>query len=103
MGPWLIYASLINRASMALYYGAPTGRAFCEFVQDAQVSVRCLDLLSDPFCGVCLIGDLPGQGKAVDREHHVDHKDDQGDVALVAQQHELDKAEVPRREEAEQR
>jgi acetyl-CoA synthetase len=39
MGPWLIYASLINRASMALYYGAPTGRAFCEFVQDANVSM----------------------------------------------------------------
>ncbi len=39
MGPWLIYASLINRASMALYYGAPTGRAFCEFVQDAKITL----------------------------------------------------------------
>jgi acetyl-CoA synthetase len=39
MGPWLIYASLINRASMALYYGAPTGRAFCEFVQDTNVTM----------------------------------------------------------------
>lgn len=39
MGPWLIYAALINRASMALYYGAPTGRAFCEFVQDARVTM----------------------------------------------------------------
>jgi acetyl-CoA synthetase len=39
MGPWLIYASLINRASMALYYGAPAGRAFCEFVQDAKVTM----------------------------------------------------------------
>ena len=39
MGPWLIYATLINRASMALYYGAPTGRAFCEFVQDANVTM----------------------------------------------------------------
>ncbi len=39
MGPWLIYASLINRASMALYYGTPTGRAFCEFVQDANVTM----------------------------------------------------------------
>jgi acetyl-CoA synthetase len=39
MGPWLIYASLVNRASMALYYGAPTGRAFCEFVQDANVTM----------------------------------------------------------------
>ncbi len=39
MGPWLIYSALINRATMALYYGAPTGRAFCEFVQDAQVTM----------------------------------------------------------------
>jgi len=39
MGPWLVYASLINRASMALYYGAPTGPAFCEFVQDAKVTM----------------------------------------------------------------
>ncbi|NLS93256.1 MAG: AMP-binding protein [Planctomycetaceae bacterium] len=39
MGPWLIYASLINRASMALYHGAPTGRGFCEFVQDAKVTM----------------------------------------------------------------
>ena len=39
MGPWLIYATLINRASMALYYGAPTGRAFCKFVQDAGVTM----------------------------------------------------------------
>jgi len=33
MGPWLIFASLINRAAMGLYYGAPTGREFCRFVQ----------------------------------------------------------------------
>ena len=26
MGPWLIFASLMNRAAMGLYYGAPTGR-----------------------------------------------------------------------------
>ena len=26
MGPWLIYASLVNRATIALYGGAPTGR-----------------------------------------------------------------------------
>jgi acetyl-CoA synthetase len=39
MGPWLIYAALINRATMALYYGAPTGRAFCEFVEDAKVNM----------------------------------------------------------------
>ncbi|WP_017327241.1 AMP-binding protein [Synechococcus sp. PCC 7336] len=39
MGPWLIYASLIDRATIALYYGAPTGRAFGQFVQDAGVSM----------------------------------------------------------------
>jgi len=39
MGPWLIYASLVNRASMALHYGAPTGKDFCQFVQDAKVTM----------------------------------------------------------------
>ena len=39
MGPWLIYASLVNRATMALYYGAPTGRDFGQFVQDAGVTM----------------------------------------------------------------
>jgi len=39
MGPWLIYASLMNRATMALYYGAPVTREFCEFVQNARVAM----------------------------------------------------------------
>lgn len=39
MGPWLIYASLINRATIALYYGAPTGADFLRFVDDAQVNM----------------------------------------------------------------
>ena len=39
MGPWLIYASLINRATIALYYGRPTERGFGQFVQDARVNV----------------------------------------------------------------
>jgi acetyl-CoA synthetase len=39
MGPWLIYASLVNRATMALYYGAPTGRDFGQFVQQAGVNL----------------------------------------------------------------
>lgn len=39
MGPWLIYASLMNRATMALYYGAPTGKEFCAFVQNAKVTM----------------------------------------------------------------
>ena len=39
MGPWLIFAALINRATIGLYYGAPTGRDFCRFVQDAKATV----------------------------------------------------------------
>jgi acetyl-CoA synthetase len=39
MGPWLIYASLLNRATMALYLDAPTTRAFGAFVQEARVNV----------------------------------------------------------------
>ena len=39
MGPWLIYASLINRATIALYNGVPTGREFGTFVQNAKVSL----------------------------------------------------------------
>ncbi len=39
MGPWLIYASLINGAAMALYEGAPTGEEFLRFVGDAGVTM----------------------------------------------------------------
>ena len=39
MGPWLIYASLINQATIALYDGAPTEREFGEFVQNASVTM----------------------------------------------------------------
>ena len=39
MGPWLIYASLINKAAIALYDGVPTGRDFGVFVQNAKVSM----------------------------------------------------------------
>ncbi len=39
MGPWLIYASLINQATIALYYGVPTDRGFGQFVQDAKVNM----------------------------------------------------------------
>ena len=39
MGPWLIFASFLNRASIALYYGAPMGREFGEFVRDAKVKM----------------------------------------------------------------
>lgn len=39
MGPWLIYASLINRAAMALFDDAPTERWFGEFVEWAEVTM----------------------------------------------------------------
>lgn len=39
MGPWLIYASLINQATIGLYYDAPTERGFGEFIQDARVTM----------------------------------------------------------------
>lgn len=39
MGPWLVYASLINKATIALYYGAPIGKEFGEFVQNAKVTM----------------------------------------------------------------
>jgi acetyl-CoA synthetase len=39
MGSWLIYATLLNQATMALFYGAPVGREFCEFVQNARVEM----------------------------------------------------------------
>ncbi|KAM7267608.1 hypothetical protein ACFE04_009774 [Oxalis oulophora] len=39
MGPWLVYASLLNGASMALYNGSPVGTGFAKFVQDAKVTM----------------------------------------------------------------
>jgi len=39
MGPWLIYASLINKATIALHDDAPTGREFGEFVAEAGVTM----------------------------------------------------------------
>ena len=39
MGPWLIYASLINKGTIALYEGVPTDRAFGQFVQNANVTM----------------------------------------------------------------
>jgi acetyl-CoA synthetase len=39
MGPWLIFASLLNRATMGLYSGSPTGREFGLFVQDSQTTM----------------------------------------------------------------
>lgn len=39
MGPWLIYASLLNGAAMALYADSPLERGFAELVRDAGVTM----------------------------------------------------------------
>ncbi|MBN8558986.1 MAG: AMP-binding protein [Leptolyngbya sp. UWPOB_LEPTO1] len=39
MGPWLIFASLMNRATISLYDGAPTTREYGQFIQAAQVTI----------------------------------------------------------------
>ncbi len=39
MGPWLIFATLINKAAIGLYYDAPLGAGFGEFVQSTKVSM----------------------------------------------------------------
>ncbi|EFJ20216.1 hypothetical protein SELMODRAFT_109501 [Selaginella moellendorffii] len=39
MGPWLVYATLVNGATIALYNGSPLGRGFAKFVQDAKVTM----------------------------------------------------------------
>lgn len=39
MGPWLIFAALLNRATIALYDGIPLGKSFGEFVQNSKVTM----------------------------------------------------------------
>ena len=39
MGPWLVFAALINKATIALYYGAPLSKDFGAFVQNAGVTM----------------------------------------------------------------
>jgi len=39
MGPWLVYATLINKATMAISQTVPTTRTFCEFVQQSKVTM----------------------------------------------------------------
>ncbi|PSB11822.1 AMP-dependent synthetase, partial [filamentous cyanobacterium CCP2] len=39
MGPWLIYASLINQATIALYEDAPTTPGYGQFIQDAHITL----------------------------------------------------------------
>ncbi len=39
MGPWVIYASLINGATLAIYEGSPSGLGFASFVERAKVTM----------------------------------------------------------------
>ena len=39
MGPWLIYAALLNDAAIALFHDAPTTEGFVELVEDAGVTM----------------------------------------------------------------
>lgn len=39
MGPWLIFASLLNQATIALFNGTPLSRSFGEFVQNTKVTM----------------------------------------------------------------
>ncbi len=39
MGPWLIFAALINHGSIAVYLEAPKDRGFGEFIQQAKVNM----------------------------------------------------------------
>ncbi len=39
MGPWLIYAALVNRATIALYEDVPMGDGFGKFIEDAKVTM----------------------------------------------------------------
>lgn len=39
MGPWLIYASLLNQATIALFDGTPTTREYGQFIQAAHVTM----------------------------------------------------------------
>ena len=39
MGPWLIFATLLNRGTMALFDGAPNSPDFCRFIEQAKVTM----------------------------------------------------------------
>lgn len=56
MGPWLVFAALINRATIALYDGAPTTVGFAQFVEQANVTMLGLvpSLISAWRAGDCL-------------------------------------------------
>lgn len=39
MGPWLIFASLLNRATLAIFDGSPIERGYGQFLSDARVTM----------------------------------------------------------------
>lgn len=39
MGPWLVYAALMNQATIAISSAVPTSRTFCEFVEQSAVTM----------------------------------------------------------------
>jgi len=39
MGPWLLYAGLVNGAAVAIFEGSPLGTGFCQFVETAGVTM----------------------------------------------------------------
>ena len=39
MGPWLVFAALLNGATLALFQGSPLGRDFGVFIEAAGVSM----------------------------------------------------------------
>lgn len=39
MGPWLVYAALLNGAAIALFHGSPIDRQFPRFVEQARVTM----------------------------------------------------------------
>ncbi len=60
MGPWLIYATLLNQGTIALYEGAPTGSDFARFVERA---------------GVTMLGVVPSLVRAWRSSGALDHAD----------------------------
>jgi len=39
MGPWLVFSALINKASIALYYGTPLQEEFGKFVEETKITM----------------------------------------------------------------
>lgn len=60
MGPWLLYAGLLNGACVAIFEGSPLGNAFCHFVEKA---------------GVTMLGTVPSIVKAWKAKGSIEGKD----------------------------